>query len=305
MKSLISFRSFSLTALAVVFSTSLFFSCKKDEEPKAKNIVETALADPQFSTLVAALQKAELTNTLSGPGPFTVFAPNNDAFVKAGVTDLTKISKEDLSKILLNHVLTANVPAANVMPGAVATVANQNIYLSKNANGVYINGKIQVIKADITTSNGTIHVINDVIMQPVSNIVQLAQANPNLKTLVSLVGQADLAAILSGVGVSSYTVFAPTDAAFTELFKTVNPATLSKQQLINILSYHVVSGRVFSTDLVNNASVQTLLSTGKVTVDLSSGAGIKATGGAVSKVTDANILATNGVIHVIDKVLIP
>ncbi len=303
MKPLILSRSFSLTALAVLLISSLFVSCQKDETPKVKNIVETALSDPQFSTLVAALQKAELTNTLSGTGPFTVFAPNNDAFVKAGVTDLTKITKDDLAKILLDHVLGANVPAANVMSGAATTAGSRQIFLSKNASGVFINGKIQVIKADVTTANGTIHVINDVIMQPTQNIVQIAAANPNFKTLVSLVTQADLGATLSGPG--PFTVFAPTDAAFTELFKTVNPATLTKQQIANILLYHVVPGRVFSADLVNNASVQTALSTGKVTVDLSSGAGIKATGGAVSKVTTTDILATNGVIHVIDKVLIP
>ena len=303
MKPLILSRSFSLTALAVLLVSSLFVSCQKDETPKVKNIVETALADPQFSTLVAALNKAELTSTLSGAGPFTVFAPNNDAFVKAGVTDLTKITKDDLAKILLDHVLGANVPAANVMSGEATTAGNRKIYLSKNANGVFINGKIQVIKADVTTANGTIHVINDVIMQPAGDIVKLAMANPNLKTLVSLVGQADLGAVLTSAG--PFTVFAPTDAAFTELGKTVNLAALTKKQITDILSYHVVSGRVFSTDLVNNASVQTVLSTGKVTIDLSSGAGIKATGGAVSKVTDANILATNGVIHVIDKVLIP
>ncbi|TAG70837.1 MAG: fasciclin domain-containing protein, partial [Runella slithyformis] len=246
----------------------MFISCKTEEAPKAKNIVETALADPQFTTLVAALQKAELTGTLSGTGPFTVFAPNNAAFVKAGVTDLSKISKEDLSKILLDHVLGANVLAANVMSGKATTAGTRDIYLSKNASGVFINGKIKVTTADVPTANGTIHIIDDVIMQPTQNIVQIAMANPNFKTLVSLVNQADLGATLSG---GAYTVFAPTDAAFTELFKTVDPATLTKKQISDILLYHVLPGRVFSTDLVNGASVQTALMTGKVTIDLSSG----------------------------------
>ncbi|TAF31607.1 MAG: fasciclin domain-containing protein [Cytophagales bacterium] len=302
MKSFPFVRSFGLSLVAAIFGVFMFISCKTEEAPKAKNIVETALADPQFTTLVAALQKAELTGTLSGPGPFTVFAPNNAAFVKAGVTDLSKISKEDLSKILLDHVLGANVLAANVMSGKATTAGTRDIYLSKNASGVFINGKIKVTTADVPTANGTIHIIDDVIMQPTQNIVQIAMANPNFKTLVSLVTQADLGATLSG---GAYTVFAPTDAAFTELFKTVDPATLTKQQITNILLYHVLPGRVFSTDLVNGASVQTALMTGKVTVDLSSGAGIKATAGAVSKVSSADILATNGVIHVIDKVLIP
>lgn len=302
MKSFPFVRSFGLSLVAAIFGVFMFISCKTEEAPKAKNIVETALADPQFTTLVAALQKAELTGTLSGPGPFTVFAPNNAAFVKAGVTDLSKISKEDLSKILLDHVLGANVLAANVMSGKATTAGTRDIYLSKNASGVFINGKIKVTTADVPTANGTIHIIDDVIMQPTQNIVQIAMANPNFKTLVSLVTQADLGATLSG---GAYTVFAPTDAAFTELFKTVDPATLTKKQISDILLYHVLPGRVFSTDLVNGASVQTALMTGKVTIDLSSGAGIKATAGAVSKVSSADLLATNGVIHVIDKVLIP
>ncbi|TAG23768.1 MAG: fasciclin domain-containing protein [Cytophagia bacterium] len=302
MKSFPFVRSFGLSLVAAIFGVFMFISCKTEEAPKAKNIVETALADPQFTTLVAALQKAELTGTLSGTGPFTVFAPNNAAFVKAGVTDLSKISKEDLSKILLDHVLGANVLAANVMSGKATTAGTRDIYLSKNASGVFINGKIKVTTADVPTANGTIHIIDDVIMQPTQNIVQIAMANPNFKTLVSLVNQADLGATLSG---GAYTVFAPTDAAFTELFKTVDPATLTKKQISDILLYHVLPGRVFSTDLVNGASVQTALMTGKVTIDLSSGAGIKATAGAVSKVSSADLLATNGVIHVIDKVLIP
>ena len=302
MKSFPISRSFGLSLLAAVFGAFMFTACTKDEAPKAKNIVETALADPQFTTLVAALQKAELTNTLAGPGPFTVFVPNNAAFAKAGITDLSKISKEDLSKVLLDHVLSANVLAANVTPGEATTAGSRKIYLSKNASGVFINGKIKVTTADVTTANGTIHIIDDVIMQPTQNIVQIAVANPNFKTLVALVKQAELGTTLSG---GAYTVFAPTDAAFTELFKTVNPASLTKKQITDILLYHVLPGRVFSSDLVGGASVQTALSTGKVTVDLSSGAGVKATAGAVSKISTADILATNGVIHVIDKVLIP
>ncbi len=294
-------RSFSLSLLVVALGLLVFVSCK-EETPKVNNIVETALADPKFSTLVAALQKAELVNTLSGPGPFTVFAPDNAAFTKAGITDLSKISKEDLSKVLLDHVLGVNVLAANVKPGEATTAGSRKIYLSKNASGVFINGKIKVTTADIVTSNGTIHVIDNVIMQPLKNIVQIASDNPDFSTLVTLVKDADLVTTLSG---GAYTVFAPTNTAFAELFKTVNPASLTKKQITDILLYHVLPGRVFSTDLVNGASEQTALGTGKVTVDLSSGAGIKATGGAVSKVTATDFYATNGVVHVIDKVLIP
>ncbi len=295
-----------LRLLSVAVALALTFTAcnDSDDTPAAKDIVDVALADPQFSTLVAALQKAELVQTLKGAGPFTVFAPTNAAFTAAGITDLSKFSKADLTPILLNHVLAARVPAASVASGEATTAGGTKIYLSKNANGVFINGNIKVITADVAASNGVIHVVDNVILPPDKNVVQLAQGNPNLKTLVSLVGQADLGALLSAAG--PYTVFAPTDAAFTELFKTVNPATLTKAQIANILAYHVVPGRVFSTDLANG-EVQTLNTTGKVTVAVASGAVTVAgkTSGAASKVTKANTLGTNGVIHEIDKVLLP
>ncbi|MCY7359086.1 MAG: fasciclin domain-containing protein [Rudanella sp.] len=293
--------AFNQLTLAVALLVLTLAGCKKDDPAAPTTIVDIASGDARFTTLVAALQKADLVTTLKGTGPFTVFAPTNDAFTKAGITDLSKITKEDLSKVLLDHVLAANVPASAVKSGEATTAGSRKIYLSKNAGGVFINGGIKVTTADLAASNGVIHVIDNVILQPTRSITDIVVANPSFKTLLSLVQQAGLATTLA---TGAYTVFAPTDAAFTELFKTVNPASLTTKQITDILLYHVVPGRVFSSDLANG-DVQTANATGKVTIDLSSGAVVKGKNSGNSKITQTDILATNGVIHVIDKVLVP
>jgi uncharacterized surface protein with fasciclin (FAS1) repeats len=298
----------------VLFSAIVFSSCKSDDPVAAppKDIVGVALADAQFSTLTAALTKAGLVTTLQGTGPFTVFAPNNAAFTKAGITSLDNQTAATLTPILTTHVVSGNVKAADVRSGTVKTVnTNNDIYLSKNNDGVFINGNIKVIATDVTASNGTIHVIDNVIIPAKDNLVTIAAGNPNFSELVSLVGGADPAvgAALTNASANGLTVFAPTNAAFTELYKTTPKATLlaNKTLLTNVLLYHVVPGRVFSTDLPNvgTAEVQTALSTGKVSFDLAGGAKVKGKTSGNSNITTANILATNGVIHVIDKVLLP
>ena len=294
-----------LRLLSVVFAIALTLTtCREDDTPTAKTIVDVALADQQLWRFMTALEKAELVRTFKSAGPFTVFAPTDAAFMAAGMADLSQFSKADLTQILMNHVLYARMPTASVTSGEATTAGGTKIYLLKNANGVFINNNIRVITPDVSASNGVIHVIDKVIVPPFQNIVQLAQDNTNLKTLVSLMKQADLGALLSSSG--PYTLFAPTDAAFTELFKTVNPASLTKAQLTNILLYHVVPGRLFSTNLANG-EVQTLNMTDNLTIAVAGGAVTVAgkTSGAASKVTKANTLGTNGVIHEIDKVLLP
>ncbi|MDZ7896858.1 MAG: fasciclin domain-containing protein [Arcicella sp.] len=299
----------------VLLSVVVFSSCKKDDPVAApKDITDVAIGDAQFSTLVAALTKANLVTTLKGTGPFTVFAPNNAAFTKAGITSLDNQSAAALTPILTSHVLSGTVKAADVKSGAVSTVNTANqIYLSKNTDGVFINGNIKVIATDVTASNGVIHVIDNVIIPPTQNLVTIAAGNTNFSELVSLVGAADPAvgAALTNASANGLTVFAPTNAAFTELYRTTPKATLllpaNRGLLTNVLLYHVVPGRVFSTDLPNVGAteVQTALSTGKVSFDLAGGAKVKGKASGNSNITSANILATNGVIHVIDKVLLP
>jgi uncharacterized surface protein with fasciclin (FAS1) repeats len=185
-------------------------------------------------------------------------------------------------------------------------------YLSKNSSGVFVNGNVKVTTADVPASNGVIHIIDNVIVPPSKNLVQIAQENSDFSELVSLVLAADQAVLtaLSTASAGGLTVFAPTNAAFQELYKTTPKATLllpeNKGLLTDVLLYHVVSGRVFSTDLPNvSGEVPTSNSAAKLTFDLSNGAKVKGKSSGNSNITAVNFLGTNGVIHVIDKVLMP
>ena len=303
----------------VLLSVVVFTSCKKDDPMAApKDITGVAIADPQFSTLVAALTKANLVTTLQGTGPFTVFAPNNAAFTKAGITSLDNQSVAALTPILTSHVLSGTVKAADVKSGAVPTVNTANpIYLSKNADGVFINGNIKVIATDVSASNGVVHVIDNVIIPPTRNIVTEAVDGPDkalFTELVELVTLAGLGTTLSTATANGYTVFAPTNTAFQQLYagvgtsKATLTAVANRDLLRRVLLYHVIPLRVFSTDLPNVTGEVATASTNtadKLTFDLAGGAKVKGKTSGNSSIIKANVLTTNGVIHAIDKVLIP
>ncbi len=291
-------------------------ACKKDkDDPKPQNqtIVDIVVGNSDFSLLKTAVIHADLQATLASAGPFTVFAPNNAAFAAAGLDTDAKIKAlpaATVKNILLYHVLGQSVTASAIKTGsnaAVETVAKQNIFITKNTSGVFVNGAM-VTKADIMAKNGVIHVINTVLMPASGNIVASAQANANLSLLVAAVlrasqGTTNVAEVLSGTG--PFTVFAPTNQAFINAgFKTVadinaaNPNTLAA-----ILTYHVISGRIFSSDLVN-ASMPATVNGGKVTISLPGGAKVKGTtNSTAATISPANMVATNGVIHIIDQVL--
>lgn len=300
-------KLFLFGALVALFSMS---ACKKDNNVPADNTINGIVsATSDFSTLNAAVKKAGLSATLSSDGPFTVFAPNNAAFTASGITPavLGSLTSDQAKNILLYHTIAAKIMAADVPAGPNAPVDAANgdkVYVTKNSSGVFING-IKVIDADVKASNGVIHVIGNVLMPPSGNIVEMAQANPNLSFLVAAVVTANLQGALSGAG--PLTVFAPTNDAFKAAgFPTIasiqaaDPAVLT-----SILTYHVIGARVFSSDLTDGAQVATLNGE-KVTIGLSSGATVKGMSNtSASNITATNMVATNGVIHVIDQVLLP
>lgn len=300
-----------LLGVSILVSSLSFgvMSCDNSEEtPAAKDVVDVALADSRFTTLTKLLTDNGLVSTLKGTGPFTVFAPTNDAFAKI---DASKLTNAELVNILKSHVVSGKVLAADVKSGVVQSLGSP-IYLSKNSTGVFINGNSQVTTADVSAANGVIHVIDNVIVPPTKNLVEIAQANSSFTELVSLVLAADASVLtaLSTASTNGLTVFAPTNAAFTELYKTTPKATLlapaNKALLTSVLLYHVVPGRVFSSDLPNvSGEVGTANSAAKLTFDLMGGAKVKGKTSGNSNITAVNILGTNGVIHVIDKVLLP
>jgi transforming growth factor-beta-induced protein len=260
--------------------------------PVDPNLVELAVADGRFTSLVAAVKKAGLVETLSGPGPLTVFAPTDAAFTAAlaalGKT-LDQLTADELKPILTYHVLAGAVRSTDLKAGPVKTVSGFSAFVS-TMGGAKING-VSVVTADIAAKNGVIHVIDKVLLPP--NLVQAATLAGDFSTLIGAVTSAGLAETLSKAD-ANLTVFAPTNAAFAKL-----ASVPSGDALKNVLLYHVVSGKVLSTDL-KAGMVPTLLTGKSVTVDLSAGVRIN-----TSTVTAADIVTTNGVIHVLDTVLIP
>jgi len=293
----------------ILLSTSLFVAACEKEDEKAlttdQTVAEYALSDKNFSILVEALTKAELVGVLNGAGNFTVFAPTNDAFralfTQLGVGGIADLSKETLTPILLYHVLGTEKKAAMLTSGYLNTLSpSQGSYLSLNLNtssGVKINKETMVVVADVDVKNGVIHAIDKVLLPP--TVVGHALANDSFSILVQAVVKANLVETLSGTG--PFTVFAPTNDAFTALFTQLGVtgiADLTKEQLVPILTYHVVSGNVLSTQL-SNGSVTTL--NGNISVTLSPAPAINTN----SKIIATDVQASNGVIHVIDKVLLP
>jgi uncharacterized surface protein with fasciclin (FAS1) repeats len=279
-----------------------------------KDIVDTAVADGRFTTLVAAIGAAELVDTLKGEGPFTVFAPTDDAFaaLPAGTVDelLKPENKQKLTDILLYHVVSGKVMAADVTAlTSATTVLGKDVAVKVDMSNVYIN-EAKVIITDIATSNGVIHVIDAVLLPPSEDaameekntIIDIAVADGRFTTLAAALTAADLVETLSGEG--PFTVFAPTDDAFAALpAGTLDSLLLpeNKQQLIDILLYHVVSGKVMAADVVTLTSAQTVL--GKdVTITVKDG---KVFLNDTVQIIITDIEASNGVIHVIDAVLLP
>lgn len=269
-----------------------------------KNIVETALAAGKFNTLATALTKADLVDALQGPGPFTVFAPTDEAFAKLPAGTLESLlkpeNKSKLQAILKYHVAAGKTKAEKVvkLPG-LTSLEGQRFDFTISEGKVKVDNA-NVIKTDVKASNGVIHVIDAVILPASDNIVTTASNAKKFNTLLAAAKAAGLAEVLSNDG--PFTVFAPTDEAFAALGDTVSellePA--NKEKLASILKYHVVSGRVYSDAAVSAGTAKTL--EGHPIM-------IKAKGDHVmineAKVVKADLDASNGVIHVIDKVLIP
>ncbi len=278
-------------------------------EPMAEvlDIVDTAVADGRFTTLVTAVQAAGLVDALKGAGPYTVFAPTDDAFAKlpAGTIEslLEAGNLEQLKSILLYHVVEGKVMAADAAGLSTAsTLLGKDLSIKMDMGSVYINDA-KVIITDIVTSNGVIHVIDTVLLPPadLADIVDTAVADGRFTTLVTAVQAAGLVDALKAEG--PFTVFAPTDDAFAALPEGTVESLLKAEnieQLKSILLYHVVEGKVMAADVAGLSSAPTLL--GKELA-------VKMDMGNVyineAKVILTDIETSNGVIHVIDSVLLP
>ena len=328
---------------AVLLSMSL--SCSNDDDADMEqqvnlNIVELAQSESELSNLVAALQQADagLVETLSGNGPLTVFAPSNDAFSDLldalgddynSLSDFDEEAEKDLLRdILLYHVLTSKVMAADLAEGNVSTaLSNNSIEVIASGNAFVLgdasDANTNITAADITASNGVVHLIDKVLLPQSAidfvsglnsqNIPELAMATADLSLLVDALVQADadLVATLSGDG--PFTVFAPTNTAFASLLDDLGDdynsladfdTAAEKELLAKILTYHVVGASALSTDLSDGQEIGTVQGE-NVTINLHGGVFIDDATEVSAEVILADQMANNGVVHVIDKVLLP
>jgi uncharacterized surface protein with fasciclin (FAS1) repeats len=317
-RSKLSLNTLSLLSLGFIF---LLASCKKDDTAPASNtIADVVVSTPGFSTLKSAVLKANLQSTLSGTGPYTVFAPDDAAFTASGITTaaLNSLPASQVQNILLYHTIGSKILAADVPAGPnakVITAAGDSVFVTKNNKGVFING-IKVITADLAADNGVIHTIGKVLTPAAGNTVETAIAS-GLDSLVKAVTRATTApggdpALAATLGSATLTVFAPTNAAFTQLLSALGLSKIEDipvSTLLAVLRYHVVAGRAFSSDL-SNANLP-MLAGGNTTINLSNGTGGVPTitgnnnGGNKSNIIATNIVTRNGVVHLIDRVLIP
>ncbi len=299
--------------MLVLFATSalVITGCDDDDNDgnDLKTITEVVVDGDDFTLLEAAVVRAGLADALA-QGTLTVFAPTDEAFQAAGFADVAAINATPvatLQAVLQYHVINAAV-ASSAIPAAdntaQTTLGGGTIYITKNGSGVSVNGAV-VTQADVSALNGVIHVVNKVLLPPAGNIVEIAADNPDFTFLVAAVTRANLGTTLATT--SPLTVFAPTNAAFQAAgFPTIESIqSADVAALTDILTYHVVSARAFSTNLTNGAEVQTLAGE-TVRVNINNGVTVTGKGNSnPSNVVLANINAENGVIHVIDRVLLP
>ncbi len=271
----------------------------------AQNIVETAVSAGQFKTLVAALGAGSLDGVLQGDGPFTVFAPTDAAFsaLPEGTvkTLLLPENKAMLQSILKYHVVSGDLRAKQVVGSAwLTSLQGQRINIVSSDTKVTAGGA-QIVKANIECSNGVIHVIDRVILPTTEDLVAVALADGSFKTLAAALQAASLVETLRGEG--PFTVFAPTDQAFAKLPQGTIAMLLkpeNKAKLAAVLTYHVVPGRIMLNQALQ-AGTATTIQGGLLPVYYKDGAAMI----GESKILQANIEAKNGVIHVIDRVLLP
>ncbi|HKL09521.1 MAG TPA: fasciclin domain-containing protein [Bacteroidales bacterium] len=306
----------SITAIALI-AMFAFTSCEDDDDDNmmlpTNDIVALATSSSDLSTLVTAISTADLTSVLQGDGPFTVFAPTNDAFdnLEEGVLQTLLDNPDVLAEVLQYHVVSGQVMSTDLSNGNVETLlSGKSINVSIADGVVTLNSSAIVTDADIEASNGVVHIIDEVLLPegfelPKDDIVTIASETPSLSILVdALTMFPNLVDALSSDG--NYTVFAPTNDAFTALLGVIGQSSLDdvpENVIERLLKYHVISSAaLMSGDLTDGQMAATLLSDDdEITVGIN-GSDVTING---ANVTTANVEASNGIIHIVDAVLVP
>jgi len=328
-------------SMAILLGLS-FMSCKKedDEDPQQTNniptvnfntpsdqddIVDVALSNPSFDSLVVALTRAELVSTFQGDnsGPFTVFAPTNDAFVNLlsdlNYNSISEIDKGFLTEVLTFHVVSGKVLSTDLSDGMLAKTLQGNTFTINTSGGVTIDVNssdkmgVNVTQADVKASNGVIHVIDAILVPdlkvgtPSDDIIDIALAN-DFDSLAVALTKAGLVSTFQGDDSGPFTVFAPTNQAFVDLLGALNLGSIAEIDdalLTSVLQAHVVDGVFQQKQISNNKSISTL-GGAPITFDATSGVTVSSASTTGASVTSGDdVWATNGVIHIINKVLVP
>jgi len=288
-----------------------------------KTIFEHVASSMNYSYLLYALQKTDLDDILNGEGNYTLYAPNNRAFIgflmRRGYNTLDEVPIKALKKLLLNHVMAGQIRYRDFKSGYYPTAAGSDvndrplsIYINQVNMRVTLNGSSRIVQGNINASNGVIHAVNAVI--PIPSLVTFVLADPNLYNLSLALTRDDLTedfpTILNtenGRAPAPFTVFAPNNMAFVDLLNEleIDRLNLIDEPTLNLtLNHHVlVETNAFSSDLSDNLTLSTL--GGDITANVSDGVSLTDGNARVSKIIASDIQANNGVLHIIDKVILP
>ena len=302
-------------------------SCSKDEiEPQMviqKTIFEHVASSMNYSYLTYALQKTDLDDVLNGGGDYTLYAPNNSAFIgflmRGGYSSLDEVPTEALKKVLLNHVMAGQIRYRDFKSGYYPTAASSDVkdrllsmYINQVNMRVTLNGSSRIVQGNVNALNGVIHAVNAVI--PIPSLVTFVLADPNLYNLGLALTRDDLTVdfptILStenGSAPAPFTVFAPNNIAFVDLLNELEVERLSSidEPTLNLTLNHHILGETnaLSTDLSDNLTLNTL--GGEITANITGGASLTDGNARVSNIITVDIQANNGVLHIVDKVILP
>jgi|TARA_B100000768_G_scaffold125403_1_gene116125 uncharacterized surface protein with fasciclin (FAS1) repeats len=317
-----------LSALIILFSIQSCSNNDDDYVEQSKTILEHLATSSNYSYLTYALQKTDLARNFDGSNAsdiYTLYAPNNMAFTRflmaSGFNNIDDVPENVLKKVLLNHVMTGVVQYRDFETGYYKTAAqyingnsmrNLSMHIEQVNMRVTLNGESRITQGNVYATNGVIHAVDRVV--PIPSIVTFAKADKGLTNLLIALTRQDLttdfASILStniGTAPAPFTVFAPTDQAFIDLLVELGAQSLNdidEPTLKATLTYHVIGeANAYSTDLSDNLELMTL--GGPITANITGGATLTDGNNRVSKIVAVDIQANNGVIHVIDKVILP
>ena len=305
------FKNIFFLVLPLLAATVSLTSCENDDDAVAVDNIDTLLSkNGNLGIFKAALEKTGLITYAKGGGPFTIFAPSDAAFKATGINspaDLDAIDGNVLARVVAYHIFNGRRTFVEIPSGPNApatTVGTLALYASKTGNVGYINGA-KISQSDILATNGVIHVIDRVLVPPIGNTLVMLQANPDFKLLAQGIAKANLTATFTAA-TPVYTVMAPTNAAFVAAgFDSTAIANLSGTALTNftnLLRYHLVVGRLFSSEF-KDGTLKTQQGAG-LAITVSGGPKVKGPANpAAITITATDWPTSNGVIQTINGVL--